>query len=173
MPTFLIPFLNRYSFFIFGKFLNFISRRIFRNFIFCRKSIHPGILFFSCDCVCLWNLFLFLSEMLLANYLHLGNGLIVFPFLPLLVILGIHLSLYHLNHLPYYLILFIISVVMLLVLYVLLYNIAFLFLRIFGVLSSGSTNCIYNPLRPANLLRFCTCSAALWIVFIFQTIQTI
>ena len=111
--------------------------------------------------------------MLLANYLRLGNGLIVFLFLPLLVILGIHLSLYHLNHLPYYLILFIISVVMLLVLYVLLYNIAFLFFRIFEVLSSGSTNCIYNPLRHADIFRFGTCSAALLIVFIFQTIQTI
>ena len=39
--------------------------------------------------------------MLLANYLRSGNGLIVFLFLPLLVILGIHLSLYHLNHLPF------------------------------------------------------------------------
>ena len=101
MLTCLIPFLNRYSFLFLENFLNFISRRIFRNFIFCRKPIHPGIWFFSCDCVCLWNLFLFLSEMLLANYLRLGNGLIVFLFLPLLVILGIHLSLDHLNHLTF------------------------------------------------------------------------
>nr|DAR48737.1 MAG TPA: hypothetical protein [Bacteriophage sp.] len=35
-----------------------------------------------------------------------------------------------------------------------------MFLRIFVWLSSGFTNRIYNPLRPADLLRFGTCSAA-------------
>nr|DAK81778.1 MAG TPA: hypothetical protein [Bacteriophage sp.] len=36
-----------------------------------------------------------------------------------------------------------------------------MFLRIFVGLSSGSTNRIYNPLHPADLLRLGTCSTAL------------